>query len=82
MMLSEVTGVPQAALPVADFKDHLRLGTGFADDSVQDALAESYLRAAVSAIEGGSARRWWRGSSFSNSMRGAGRMHRPCRWRR
>ena len=52
MMLSEVTGVPQAALPVADFKDHLRLGTGFADDSVQDALAESYLRAAVSAIEG------------------------------
>jgi uncharacterized phiE125 gp8 family phage protein len=52
MMLSEVTAVPQAALPVAQFKDHLRLGTGFADDGNQDALAESYLRAAMAAIEG------------------------------
>lgn len=52
MMLSEVTPVPQAALPVADFKDHLRLGTGFADDGVQDALAENYLRAAMAAVEG------------------------------
>jgi uncharacterized phiE125 gp8 family phage protein len=52
MMLSEVTPVPQAALPVAEFKDHLRLGTGFADDGVQDALAESYLRAAMAAVEG------------------------------
>ena len=39
-------------LPVAEFKDHLRLGTGFADDGQQDALAESYLRAALAAIEG------------------------------
>lgn len=52
MMLSEVTPVPQAALPVAEFKDHLRLGTGFADDGSQDALVESYLRAALAAIEG------------------------------
>jgi len=52
MMLSEVTAVPQAVLPVAEFKDHLRLGTGFADDGAQDALAEAYLRAAVAAIEG------------------------------
>ena len=52
MMLSEVTAVPQAVLPMAEFKDHLRLGTGFADDGVQDALAESYLRAALAAIEG------------------------------
>lgn len=52
MMLSEVTPVPQAALPVAAFKDHLRLGTGFADDGVQDALVESYLRAAMAAVEG------------------------------
>lgn len=51
MMLSEVRAVPVAALPVAEFKDHLRLGTGFADDSAQDALAESYLRAALAAIE-------------------------------
>ena len=52
MMLSEVTAVPQAVLPVAEFKDHLRLGTGFADDGAQDALVASYLRAALAAIEG------------------------------
>lgn len=52
MMLSEMTPVPQSALPVVEFKDHLRLGTGFADDGAQDALAESYLRAALAAIEG------------------------------
>lgn len=52
MMLSELTAVPTAALPLADFKDHLRLGKGFADDAVQDALAESYLRAAMAAVEG------------------------------
>ncbi|MCW3782219.1 head-tail connector protein [Defluviimonas salinarum] len=52
MMLSEVTPVPQAALPVAEFKEHLRLGTGFADDGAQDALVAGYLRAALAAIEG------------------------------
>ena len=52
MMLIEQTGVPTAALPVQEFKDHLRLGTGFADDTVQDALVEAYLRAALAAIEG------------------------------
>jgi len=52
MMLTEQTGVPQAALPVQEFKDHLRLGTGFADDGVQDVLAEGYLRAAMAAVEG------------------------------
>ncbi len=52
MMLTEQTAVPAAALPIQEFKDHLRLGTGFADDGVQDALAEAYLRAAIAAIEG------------------------------
>lgn len=52
MMLIEQTSVPSSALPVQEFKDHLRLGTGFADDGVQDALAEGYLRAAMAAIEG------------------------------
>ena len=33
-------------------KDHLRLGTGFADDGLQDGLLEGYLRAAMAAIEG------------------------------
>jgi uncharacterized phiE125 gp8 family phage protein len=51
MMLVEQTTVPTAALPVADFKDHLRLGTGFADDGVQDDVLEAYLRAALAAIE-------------------------------
>ena len=51
MMLVEVTHVPQTALPVEQFKEHLRLGTGFADDSLQDGLLESHLRAAMAAIE-------------------------------
>jgi len=51
MMLSELSPVAQAALPVQAFKDHLRLGTGFADDGFEDALAEGYLRAALAAIE-------------------------------
>lgn len=51
MMLVEQTPVPAAALPVAQFKDHLRLGSGFADDGVQDNLLEAQLRAALAAIE-------------------------------
>ncbi len=51
MMLVEETTVPQGALPVAEFKAHLRLGSGFAEDQVQDAVLESFLRAAMSAIE-------------------------------
>ena len=51
MMLVELTTVPTAALPVAEFKDHLRLGTGFADDGVQDDVLEAYLRAAIATIE-------------------------------
>jgi uncharacterized phiE125 gp8 family phage protein len=52
MMLIEQTTIPGSALPVQVFKDHLRLGTGFADEGTQDGLVESYLRAAVAAIEG------------------------------
>ncbi len=52
MMLIEQTTVPSTALPVQEFKDHLRLGTGFADVGAQDAALESYLRAAMAAIEG------------------------------
>jgi uncharacterized phiE125 gp8 family phage protein len=50
-MLVEQTPVPLAALPVSQFKDHLRLGTGFDDDGVQDQVLETYLRAAMAAIE-------------------------------
>lgn len=51
MMLVEETTVPQAALPVEEFKAHLRLGSGFTGATVQDAVLESFLRAALSAIE-------------------------------
>ena len=50
-MLIEETAVPQAALPVNEFKAHLRLGTGFSDGDVQDMVLESFLRAAIAAIE-------------------------------
>ncbi len=52
MMLTEETAVPLAALPVEEMKDHLRMGSGFADDGLQDGLIEAYLRAAMAAIEG------------------------------
>jgi uncharacterized phiE125 gp8 family phage protein len=52
MMLTEQTSVPLGALPVAEMKSHLRLGTGFSDDGAQDALVESYLRASLAVIEG------------------------------
>lgn len=52
MMLTEQTTVPTAALPVQALKDHLRLGTGFSDDGMQNGLIEAYLRAAMAALEG------------------------------
>ena len=52
MMLIEQGSVPQAALPISVLRDHLRLGSGFADDSFQDGLLESLLRAAMASIEG------------------------------
>jgi uncharacterized phiE125 gp8 family phage protein len=52
MILIEQTIVPVGALPVQEMKNHLRLGTGFADDGTQDQLVESYLRAALAVIEG------------------------------
>jgi uncharacterized phiE125 gp8 family phage protein len=51
MMLVEETTVPQSALPVAEMKDHMRLGSGFSDDALQDPVLESYLRASMAAIE-------------------------------
>ena len=51
MMLVEQTSVTSESLPVTEFKDHLRLGTGFADDGIQDVVLESYLRASIGAIE-------------------------------
>lgn len=52
MMLTEQTPVPETALPLEPFKAHLRLGTGFGEDSLQDEVLISFLRAAFAAIEG------------------------------
>lgn len=51
-MLVEETQVPEAALPVEALKRHLRLGSGFAEDDLQDGVLASFLRAAIAAIEG------------------------------
>ncbi len=52
MMLIEETAVPDAGLPVARFKNHLRFGTGFPQDGLQDEVLQGFLRAAMAAIEG------------------------------
>lgn len=52
MDVSETTEVPDAALPVAAFRGHLRLGTGFADEASTDGALAGYLRAAIAVIEG------------------------------
>jgi len=51
-MLIEETNIPDAVLPLAAFKAHLRMGTGFSDTSLQDAVLGSFLRAALAAVEG------------------------------
>jgi uncharacterized phiE125 gp8 family phage protein len=51
-MLVEQGAVPVAALPVEALRAHLRLGTGFGTDGLQDGLLESHLRAALAMVEG------------------------------
>ncbi len=53
MMLIEETSVPDTALPVEQFKAHLRLATGFGDDGLQDDLLAGFLRAALAAVGAG-----------------------------
>lgn len=52
MDLIETSAVADGDLPVAAFRAHLRLGTGFADEATNDALLAQYLRGAMAAIEG------------------------------
>lgn len=47
----EVTSVAPAALPIAALRDHLRMGTGFGTEGLQDGLLEACLRAALARIE-------------------------------
>lgn len=51
MVLVELTSIDLSDLPMEAFKAHLRLGTGFGEDTVQDEVLESYIRAAMAAIE-------------------------------
>lgn len=51
MFLVEQAQVPASVLPIEEFRAHLRLGTGFSDDTVQDQLLERTLRAATAQIE-------------------------------
>lgn len=51
MILTEVSAPTVEAMPIRAFGEHLRLGTGFADDGSQDAILELYLRSAMAAIE-------------------------------
>lgn len=50
-MLSEESAIADTALPVARFRSHLRLGSGFGEDGLQDDLLKGFLRAAIAAIE-------------------------------
>ncbi|WP_353472000.1 head-tail connector protein [Salipiger sp. H15] len=51
MMVIEETQVADAALPLAALKRQLRMGSGFAEDGLQDDVLLSFLRAALAAIE-------------------------------
>jgi len=51
MILIEDTTIPDTALPLAEFKAHLRLGTGFGDEALADSVLKGFLRAAIAAIE-------------------------------
>jgi uncharacterized phiE125 gp8 family phage protein len=51
MLLSELSQSPTPALPIAVLKDHMRLGTAFGADTLQDGLIEAHLRAAMASIE-------------------------------
>lgn len=50
-MLEEVSAVTIAKLPISEFANHLRLGSGFSDDGSEDAVLEVFLRSALAAIE-------------------------------
>ncbi len=50
-MLIEETNVPDAVLPIVAFKAHMRMGSGFDEDSLQDVVLASFLRAAMAAVE-------------------------------
>ncbi|MEM6971924.1 MAG: hypothetical protein AAF577_03890 [Pseudomonadota bacterium] len=56
MRLTETGPGPIPTPPLSLFKEHLRLGFGFADDGSEDVLLGEYLRAAVGVVERRTAR--------------------------
>ena len=54
MMLIDESEVTETIFPVDALKRHLRLGSGFAEDDLQDAVLLSFVRAASVAISSGS----------------------------
>ena len=50
-MLIEDTPLTSAALPLEPFKAHLRMGSGFGQETLQDAVLAAFLRAALAAVE-------------------------------
>ena len=53
MMLTEQTGVPTLALPVQEFKDHLRLGTGFGQAGDRHEVSADLCRGVLQGVERG-----------------------------
>lgn len=51
MTTTTLTPLEDDALPLAAFRAHLRLGTGFAETDLQEPLLASFLRASLAAIE-------------------------------
>lgn len=51
MNLVEMSTISVFDLPIQAFRDHLRAGTGFAEDTLQDSMLEAVLRASLAAIE-------------------------------
>ncbi len=51
MMLEELTTPTTADLPIREIADHIRLGSGFADDGSEDAVLEVFIRSSLAAVE-------------------------------
>lgn len=75
MKLVDLNGITAADLPVAELREHLRFGSGFADDTLQDGLLARALKAAIAAIEARTGKVLFR-RSFRWSV---GSWRSPCR---
>ncbi len=81
MMLIELGQVPDTALPVSAFRDHLQLGSGFSDDGAQDAVLIAEVRAAIASVEKETGKALLERRFQSTSWRrGEARSGRCCRW--